>query len=110
MQLPPFQNRILDFVNQHDLEISVRDRMLDLTSEIGELAKEVIKASDYGRQDFQPNNAWNDELGDVFFALICLANSTNTNLLEVLTKVLEKYQERIERNGQAGSKNNKENG
>jgi len=103
MQLPPFQNSVLDFVNQHNLEIPVRDRMLDLTSEIGELAKEIIKASDYGRQDFQSNDAWHDELGDVFFSVICLANSTNTDLLETLAKALKKYQTRIESRGNAGS-------
>ena len=103
MHSPPFQNRVAAFVNQHHLEISANDRMLDLTSEIGELAKEILIASDYGRGDFQPSESWNDELGDVFFSLICLANSANANLLDALENALNKYQARFESGGDIGS-------
>jgi NTP pyrophosphatase (non-canonical NTP hydrolase) len=103
MPTSPFQKYVSSFVKQNNLEIPVSDRMLDLTSEIGELAKEILKASDYGRQDFQPNKTWNDELGDVFFSLICLANSTNVNLVKELSNALEKYQARLKNTGDAGS-------
>jgi NTP pyrophosphatase (non-canonical NTP hydrolase) len=103
MPLPPFQNHVSDFVNAHNLETAVGDRMLDLTSEIGELAKEVLKATNYGRHGFHPNDSWRNELGDVFFSLICLANSTNIDLREALTNVLNKYQARLDANQDAGS-------
>lgn len=104
MPVPPFQSRVSQFVIENNLEITVGDRMLDLASEVGELAKEILKASKYGRDDFQPNDAWSDELGDVFFSLICLANSTDTNLLTALDKALDKYQARLNKNSDAGSK------
>ena len=87
----------------HNLEISVRDRMLDLTSEVGELAKEILLNTDYGNCDFYPTNAWADELGDVFFSLICLANTTEVNLSKSLSYAIAKYQARLNIQGEAGS-------
>ncbi len=103
MPLPPFQNDVAQFVSQYDLEIPVADRMLDLTSEIGELAKEILASTHYGRQDFCANEAWISELGDVLFSLICLANTTNVNMVDALTSTLAKYQTRLADRGDAGS-------
>lgn len=104
MPLPPFQATVVQFVHQYDLEISVEDRMLDLTSEVGELAKEILKSTNYGKREFQSNESWNAELGDVFFSLICLANTTEINLFDSLSAALTKYQARINVQGEAGSK------
>ncbi len=104
MPIPSFQNSVAQFVNQSNLGIPVRDRMLDLTAEVGELAKEILKSTNYGRRDFHPTEAWIDELGDVFFSLICLANTTDVNLLDSLTGGLTKYQERLNNRGDAGSR------
>lgn len=99
----PFQNEVAQFVSQHNLEIPVGDRMLDLTSEIGELAKVILKVTDYGRQDFHPDAAWRDELGDVLFSLTCLANRTDIDLLDALREAMTKYQTRLAHRGDAGS-------
>ena len=71
MSLPDFQKNVAVFVADHQLEAPVETRLLDLVSEVGELAKEVLKGSDYGRKPAQLPPAWADELGDVFFSLIC---------------------------------------
>ena len=103
MSLPPFQNEVAQFVEQHEMEIRVEDRMLDLTSEIGELAKEILNATGYGRRVFCPDETWRDELGDVFFSLICLANSTDINLSDALRRAMDKYGLRLASKGDAGS-------
>ena len=103
MSLPAFQKEVARFVYQHELEIRVEDRMLDLTSEIGELAKEILNATGYGRQPFCPHATWRDELGDVLFSLICLANSTDIDLLDALQRVINKYHQRLASKGDAGS-------
>ena len=103
MPTPTFQHQVADFVQRNDLEISIQDRTLDFVSEVGELAKEILKSTDYGRQDFRPIEAWQDELGDVFFSLICLANTTDVNLQDALHAALEKYQMRLENQGEVGS-------
>ena len=77
--------------------------MLDLVSEVGEVAKEVLKGNAYGHQSFQPTDEWQDELADAFFALICLANSTAINLEIALAEALDKYKQRLIRQGEAGS-------
>lgn len=103
MLYPAYQTRVAEFVSAYQLEASVEARLLDLSSEVGELAKEALKTSHYGRAAFAPNAAWAGELADVFFALICLANSTQVNLDEALNGALEKYQTRLAAKGEAGS-------
>jgi NTP pyrophosphatase (non-canonical NTP hydrolase) len=98
-----FQDTVARFVEAHRLAISVQARLLDLISEVGELAKEVLKATHYGHEPFQPTQDWADELGDLFFSLICIANSTGVNLEEALQSVLQKYESRFARKGDAGS-------
>lgn len=63
------------FVEEHGLEAPVEARLLDLVSEVGELSKERLKATRYGRVPFQPPAEWVSDLGDVLFALACVANS-----------------------------------
>ena len=97
------QMRVADFVARYGLDTVVAYRVLDLVSEVGELSKEVLQATDYGNSRFQPGENWEEELGDVLFSLICVANSTGVDLKQALSKVLEKYRERIESRQDAGS-------
>ena len=103
MELSALQQRVADFVRAHQLEAPAPSRLLDLTSEVGELAKEALKATSYGRAAFRAGGAWSDELGDVFFTLICLANGTDVDLEAALTAALEKYDRRLAGRGDAGS-------
>ncbi|CAN5557032.1 nucleotide pyrophosphohydrolase [soil metagenome] len=62
-----------------------------LTEEVGELAR--IIARKYGEQSFksgEENQDPADEMADVLFVLICLANQTGVNLEQALLKNLEK--------------------
>lgn len=88
------QRKIEDFSKEHQLQSDFQPRILDLVSEIGELAKESLLQSNYKSADFQASNAWNEEMGDVFFSLICLANQTNTDLSASLELAISKYQTR----------------
>ncbi len=92
-----FQQKVAFFVEHNGLEITVPNRVLDLTTEIGELAKEVLKGTCYGREPFSPTGNWADELGDAFFSLICVANSTGVNMEMALDQALNKYQQRLGR-------------
>ena len=67
MTLDELQKIINDFVEERNIGTTVEHRMLDLLSEAGELSKEVLKSTDYGKRAFEKNNAFKDELGDVFF-------------------------------------------
>ena len=65
--------------------------MAMLTEEVGEVAR--IIARKYGEQSFKNSDTdkdLGDELADVLFVLVCIANQTGVNLTEALQKNLEK--------------------
>lgn len=97
------QKLVYELVEKHNLEISPELRYLDLTSEVGEVGKELLKGSNYGKEEFQKTDNLELELGDTFFSLICIANSLNLDLEKALLKVLEKYQNRFSEKGSIGS-------
>ena len=73
--------------------------MAVLTEEVGELAR--LLARMYGEQSFKrPEDEaaaparLADEMADVLFVLICLANQTGVNLTEALQKNLDKKTKR----------------
>lgn len=65
-----------------------------LTEEVGELAK--VMSRKYGEQSFKETDSQNleEELADVLFVLICIANQTNTDLTKALKNNLLKKTER----------------
>jgi NTP pyrophosphatase (non-canonical NTP hydrolase) len=64
--------------------------MAVLTEEVGELAR--VMARKYGDQSFKAGEKDNvgEELADVLWVLLCLANQTGTDLTEELKKSIEK--------------------
>lgn len=65
--------------------------MAILTEEVGEVARIISRR--YGEQsekESDKNKDLGDELADVMFVLICLANQTGIDLEEALKKNLEK--------------------
>jgi NTP pyrophosphatase (non-canonical NTP hydrolase) len=69
--------------------------MAILTEEVGEVAR--IIARKYGEQSFKPSDKevdLGDEMADVLFVLIALANQTGINLTEALQKNLDKKTKR----------------
>ncbi|QLH33864.1 MAG: nucleotide pyrophosphohydrolase [Cyclobacteriaceae bacterium] len=67
-----------------------------LTEEVGEVAR--IMARRYGDQsekESDKNKDLGDEMADVLWVLICLANQTGINLTEAFQKNLEKKTARI---------------
>lgn len=78
-------------------------RALYLVSEVGELAKEIIKASAYGQSSFSPTEHFKEELGDALFDLALLAEIAGVNLQECLDLSLAKLRDRLEKQGHIGS-------
>lgn len=65
--------------------------MAILTEEVGEVARLIARK--YGEQSFKAQEesvSLADELADVLFVVICLANQTGVDLTEALTKNIEK--------------------
>jgi len=62
-----------------------------LMEEVGELSRLMVRI--YGEQSFKEsdkNNKLSDEMADVLWVLICLANQTGVDLTEALHKNFEK--------------------
>ncbi|KQS34142.1 nucleotide pyrophosphohydrolase [Dyadobacter sp. Leaf189] len=69
--------------------------MTILTEEVGEMAR--IMARTYGDQSFKKSDLGKDlgdEMADVLWVLICIANQTGINLTEALEKNIAKKTER----------------
>ncbi len=69
--------------------------MAILTEEVGEVAR--LMARLYGEQSFKDPSVevdLGDELADVLFVLICIANQTGIDLTEALRKNLDKKTKR----------------
>lgn len=68
--------------------------MACLTEEVGELARVIART--YGEQSFKPGEKPNlgEEMADVLWVLLCLANQTGVDLTEELRKSLEKKTKR----------------
>lgn len=64
--------------------------MACLTEEVGELARVIARK--YGEQSFKEgeNQDISEELADVLWVLICLANQTGVDLTQALTASIEK--------------------
>lgn len=69
--------------------------LAQLVEEVGELSR--IMSRQFGEQSFKPNESpsdLSDELADVMFVLICIANQTGVDLTSALQKNLEKKTKR----------------
>ncbi len=69
--------------------------MAVLTEEVGELARHIART--YGEQSYKPGaekKQLADEMADVLWVLICLANQTGVDLTEAFESNLTKKTER----------------
>ena len=91
MTLEEAQKQVDDWIRTYGVRyFSELTNLAVLTEEVGELAR--IVARRYGDQSFKPGEKDNlsEELADVLWVLICLANQTGTDLTEAFARTLEK--------------------
>ena len=65
--------------------------MAILTEEVGELAR--LMARQYGDQSFKPSDTkkeLSEELADILWVLLCIANQTGVDLTQALQQSIEK--------------------
>lgn len=97
------QQLAAEFARAHGLTMDPQVRFLDLSSELGELSKELLKASDYGKQSPLATEEMEKELGDCIFSLLCLCESLGLDGENALCAALEKYRKRFAEKGDMGS-------
>ena len=79
-------------------------RLADIQSELGELSKEILKATRYGKTETPTRHeSIEDEYGDLLFSVLALGVELKTDPEYCLKKSIEKYNKRLEKTGQIGS-------
>ncbi|MEY7849285.1 MazG nucleotide pyrophosphohydrolase domain-containing protein [Natrarchaeobius sp. A-rgal3] len=89
------QQKVAEFMEEFNFENAPEYQLLDLVSEVGELASDATKSTDWGAEPDEIDVAC-DELGDAFFSLLVVAESFDIDAAEALDKSLEKYRNRID--------------
>jgi NTP pyrophosphatase (non-canonical NTP hydrolase) len=91
MDIKNAQQAVDDWIKQHGVRyFNELTNMAQLTEEVGEVAR--IIARRYGEQsekESDKNKDLGEELADVIFVVLCLANQTGVNLEEAFKKKLE---------------------
>ena len=103
MTIKQTQQEVDNWIKQYGVRyFNELTNMALLTEEVGELARVIARK--YGEQSFKKGETANlaDEMADVLFVLICLANQTGIDLEEAmrinLLKKTERDRDRHEQN------------
>jgi NTP pyrophosphatase (non-canonical NTP hydrolase) len=92
MTIDEAQKKVDDWIKEYGVRyFNELTNMAILTEEVGEVARIISRK--YGEQSFKEsdkNKDLGDELADVLWVLICIANQTGVNLTEALEKNIEK--------------------
>ena len=81
MNIKDLQIQVDDWINQHGVRyFNELTNMTILPEEVGELARVMSRI--YGEQSFKENEKSNigEELADILFVVLCIANQTKTDL------------------------------
>src|SRR3954462_934410 len=101
--LAAIQSAVEAAIERHGLAADPATRLVDLVSEGGELGKAFVESTRYGRVPFARTSNWDEEIGDVAFALVALAAATGTPLQPAIDDALAKIDRRITETGTASS-------
>ena len=92
MEIKDAQNLVYQWIKTNGIRyFNELTNMAMLTEEVGEVSR--IIAREYGEQSYKKEakkGELADELADVLFVIICLANQTGIDLTDALSKNLDK--------------------
>lgn len=96
MEMEEMQNIVDDYIGQFKVGyFSPLALMARMTEEVGELAREINHY--YGekkKKDSEDEKEIAEELADVLFIVICIANSLDVDLTEAFKLTMEKFKTR----------------
>lgn len=95
MTIKEAQQQVDEWIKNYGVRyFSELTNMAILTEEVGEVAR--VMARTYGDQSCKPgeNKELADELADVLWVLMCIANQTGIDLTEALQRNIEKKTQR----------------
>lgn len=95
MEIKEAQQQVDSWIKEYGVRyFSELTNMACLTEEVGELARIISRT--YGDQSFKPGETPNlaDEMADILWVLICLANQTGVDLTEAFEENMKKKTKR----------------
>lgn len=95
MTIKEAQNAVDQWIKDYGVRyFNELTNMAILTEEVGELAR--VMSRKYGEQSFKPGEPTDpaDEMADVLWVLLCLANQTGVDLTEALQRSIDKKTKR----------------
>lgn len=95
MTIKEAQETVDQWIKDYDVRyFNELTNMAILTEEVGELAR--VMSRKYGEQSFKPGEPTDpaDEMADVLWVLLCLANQTGVDLTEALQRSIDKKTKR----------------
>lgn len=96
ISLQDVQNQVDEWIKTYGVRyFSELTNMAILTEEVGELARVIVRK--YGEQSFKEQEKelnLADEMADVLWVLICLANQTGVDLSDAFVKNIQKKTKR----------------
>lgn len=102
MSLRKQQERVSEFLENNDMQAPPEFRIMDFISEAGEIVKDAVKTAEYGEAR-EKMDVKEDEIGDVLFSILAVADSLDIDAEKAFESAMEKYHERIDEKGDAGS-------
>lgn len=87
------------FLKKHQLNCQPETRYIDLVSEVGELGKELLKGTEYGKEQLTVTPDTEMELGDCLFSILALCYELEIDAECALKKALDKYSRRLDETG-----------
>lgn len=96
MNIQNAQKIVDNWINEHGVRyFNELTNMAQLTEEVGEVARIIVRR--YGEQSEKESDKDKDlgeELADVLFVVLCLANQTGVDLQEAFNKRMDKKAKR----------------
>ncbi|MAV00727.1 MAG: pyrophosphatase [Flavobacteriaceae bacterium] len=90
MEIKILQEKVDNWINKHGVRyFNELTNMAQLTEEVGEVARIISRK--YGEQSMKEtdNNDLGQELADVLFVVLCLANQTGVDLQQSFNTMME---------------------
>ena len=91
--LDEIQQTVNDWIQENSGYWSPLGMLAAVTEELGELSREILHLTSIKpKKTGEPEKAIESELGDLLYAIICIANSYNISLDQAIAISMEKYQ------------------
>jgi len=86
-----------EFISRHELETAPAFCVLDITAQLGELSRALLKDTSYGRDSADNENELvREKIGDLMFAVAYLSTRYNVDPEAALWESVQRFERKME--------------